>query len=228
MEQKPVYRHEEKYLITAADRIVLSSRLNAVISRDLNTDPDGTYRIRSLYFDDPENSAFHDSLDGVYRKQKYRIRMYNNNSEMIFIEKKIKSDKGGIKLREKISATELRSLTNGNYDFLLNKDSAVCRDFYSALRCGIRPVSIVDYRRTAFFSQAGNVRITIDDEIRSFAFSGNFFDPSSSGVNLTDKGQCILEIKYDAFLPDHIKKLIGIRDMFRCGFSKYSTGRNTL
>lgn len=228
MEQKPVYRHEEKYLISSSDRVLLISRLSAVMAVDANASANGEYRIRSIYFDDPFDSAFHDSLDGVYRKQKYRIRMYNRNTSDIFLEKKIKFDNGGKKLREKITYTEAQNILKGHYDFLLKKDSEVCLDFYSALRSGLRPVSVIDYRRTAFFSSSGNVRITVDDDIRSSRFSNDSTFSSASGLPLLENGKCILEVKYDAFLPDHIKKLIGIRDMFRCGFSKYSHARKII
>lgn len=227
MEQKPVYRHEEKYLISPSDRMLISSRLNAVLTCDKNAGEDGTYRIRSVYFDDPKNSAFHDSLGGVFRKQKYRLRMYNNDTSVIFLEKKIKKDNGGMKRREKISFEEAEKILSGQFDFLSEKDSPICIDFYSALRSGLRPVSIVDYRRTAFYSESGNVRITIDDDIRFDRFCGNFFQ-KHNGIPPAENNDCILEVKYDAFLPDYIKKIISVRDLFRSGFSKYTKSRKII
>ena len=205
--------------------MLLSSRLRAVLKCDENACSDGTYKVRSIYFDNVYDCALHDNLDGVYRKQKYRIRMYNNDPSVIFLEKKMKSDTAGIKLRERISSDEAQNIFSGHFDFLLQKNSPLCQDFYSALRSGLHPISVIDYRRTAFLSSAGNVRITIDDDIRSCRFSGNFFSDFSDGTPTTEKGQCILEVKYDAFLPDYIKKLIGVRDIYRSGFSKYTKSR---
>lgn len=227
MEQNTVYRHEEKYLISPSDRILISSRLRAVLPHDKHASEDGTYRIRSVYFDDRKDNAFHDSLDGVLQKQKYRLRMYNNDTSVIFLEKKIKKDNVGTKKREKISFEEAQSLLSGQFDFLSKKDSPLCLDFYSALRSGLHPVSIVDYRRTAFFSAPGNIRITIDDDIRTDRFCENFFK-GNTGIPFSATDSCLLEIKYDSFLPDHIKKLISVRDLFRSGFSKYTKSRKII
>ena len=50
----------------------------------------GVYTIRSLYFDTPSDRALREKLDGVSRREKFRIRYYNGDSSVIHLEKKIK------------------------------------------------------------------------------------------------------------------------------------------
>ena len=45
------YRVENKYLVSEKDLVVLQGRLQSIISTDIHQ-VDGSYRIRSLYFDD--------------------------------------------------------------------------------------------------------------------------------------------------------------------------------
>lgn len=69
---------------------------------------------------------------------------------------------------------------------------------------GLFPKANVDYRREAFTYPAGNVRVTIDSNIRSSAFPEDFFDSGSPALPVEDD-PIILEIKFDGFLPDIIK-----------------------
>ncbi len=226
MESKPVWRHEEKIPVSTSDRVLLISRLTAAMMADSHCGDDGTYTIRSIYFDDLYRTALNDSLAGVPVKTKYRIRMYNSDPSVIFLEKKTKKYDGGQKLRCPLSADDVRKIIGGDYGFLLNKDNALCREFYARLVSGLRPAVTVDYRRAAFYSPQGNVRITLDDSIYSSATVTDFFGTEFCGTPLNSESSCILEVKYDRFLPDHIRKLIGLKPWRKTGFSKYTLGRN--
>ena len=46
------YRHELKYVITAAQQALLENRIQGLIKPDSHVGADGMYHIRSLYFDD--------------------------------------------------------------------------------------------------------------------------------------------------------------------------------
>jgi len=84
-------RHEMKYLITYRDYYLLRSRLEKVMKRDKNSGEDG-YFIRSLYFDDIYDSCYLEKEDGVGRRRKYRIRIYNLDDDVIKFEIKDKFD----------------------------------------------------------------------------------------------------------------------------------------
>lgn len=83
------YRHEWKYEISYTDLFILRQRLKAVMRPDKNA-VNGTYFIRSLYFDTPGDTALREKLDGVSRREKFRIRYYNHDTSLIHLEKKSK------------------------------------------------------------------------------------------------------------------------------------------
>ncbi len=58
------YRHEWKHEIDYADLLILRQRLKAVTKRDTHA-TDGKYEIRSLYFDNINDKALREKIDGV-------------------------------------------------------------------------------------------------------------------------------------------------------------------
>lgn len=81
------YRHEWKYEINQADLLALRQRLRAVADPDPHA-TNGRYRIRSLYFDNAADKALREKVDGVSRREKFRIRYYNGDTSVIRLEKK--------------------------------------------------------------------------------------------------------------------------------------------
>ena len=65
-------RNELKFYISTADARLLESRLGAVLKKDSHTERNGSYTIRSLYFDSPDSAAFIDKVNGVEKREKYR------------------------------------------------------------------------------------------------------------------------------------------------------------
>ena len=84
-----VYRHEQKYRISYAEKAALELRLAPLLRRDAHAKPGG-YRIRSLYFDDWWNSAYGEKEAGVFLRKKYRIRIYDGSDAVIKLERKKK------------------------------------------------------------------------------------------------------------------------------------------
>ena len=62
-------RHEVKHIITAGDAAAIRTNLSAVAHLDPHAQENGYYRIRSLYFDDPMDTALHEKLDGVNERR---------------------------------------------------------------------------------------------------------------------------------------------------------------
>ena len=83
------YRHEWKIELSPLDLLILRQRLRRVLQPDAHA-VDGRYLIRSLYFDTPEDRALREKLDGVSRREKFRIRYYNGDVSCIHLEKKSK------------------------------------------------------------------------------------------------------------------------------------------
>ena len=66
-------RHEIKGRVSATEVPALRSRLQAVLQRDPNARPDGTYDIHSIYFDTPTLRALMQKQVGMPARDKYRI-----------------------------------------------------------------------------------------------------------------------------------------------------------
>ena len=88
---KPMkYRHELKYQITDAQKVMLKTRMHGLIPLDSHAGPDGAYSIRSLYFDDYYNSCYYENENGTDPREKFRIRIYNHSTQRITLECKRK------------------------------------------------------------------------------------------------------------------------------------------
>jgi hypothetical protein len=83
-------RHELKHYINNFDYYALRSRLKAVARYDPHSGDDGKYRVRSLYFDNLNDKALREKIDGVNNREKFRIRYYNDDTSFIKLEKKSK------------------------------------------------------------------------------------------------------------------------------------------
>lgn len=219
------YRHEIKHEITAYDRFILRNRLRAVCESDPHA-VDGKYEIRSLYFDTAENTALLEKLDGVNRREKFRIRYYNGDSSVIHLEKKSKWNALGTKDSVTVTAAQAQSIVSGDIDWMLTAPDALVRELYDRMRTtGLRPRTIVDYTREPFVYGPGNVRITFDYDIRTGLQCTDFLDPHCLTVPVPDD-PILLEVKWDEFLPSVIRDAIQLEGRQSSGYSKYAACRS--
>ena len=142
-------RHEYKHQISPQDDLVLSQRLRKLFSHDKNAGADGTYRITSLYFDTPDDGALREKLDGIGKREKFRLRYYGT--------------------------------------FL-------------------------------------SFRITLDRNIRTGLGSTDFLNGELFCAPVLEQGT-VLEVKYDAFLPDLVRMAVQIPDRQAASCSKYALCR---
>ena len=98
-------RHEYKHIINYGDYLALKSRLSIFMQTDKHS-IDGQYKIRSIYFDDMNDSCYQDKLNGVNKRSKYRLRYYNN--DLSYIDDNITT----IELNDKITIAGSSSNTN--------------------------------------------------------------------------------------------------------------------
>ena len=218
------YRHELKYVISDADAELLAIRLNAMLSPDpYAAKTGGGYAIRSLYFDDAYESAVEEKVAGVQYRDKWRIRIYNYSDRVIKLERKHKN--GQFIKKDSLSLTrkECNALLGGSYTFLLYRQEPFAKEAYAALRTeGLKPKVIVDYYRQPFVFPLEDVRITLDRNIRTGYFSKDLFNSHAITYPATDMlGQCVLEVKYNAYLDSHIASLIQLPSAVYTAASKY-------
>lgn len=218
------YRHEWKYEINQADLLVLRQRLKAVASPDPHA-VDGKYMIRSLYFDNAADKALREKLDGISRREKFRIRFYNGDTSVIRLEKKSKTGGRGKKQSVNLTAVQVLDLVNGRADWMADSQEELIRELYIKMRIQrLRPKIIVDYIREPFIFGPGNVRVTLDYDIRTGFRCEDFLNPACITVPAGD-APMILEVKWDNFLPDIIRDAIRLPGRLVTAFSKYAQCR---
>ena len=76
-------RHEFKHQISPQEDLVLSGRLRRLFPHDRHAEPDGSYRVTSLYLDTPYDAALREKLDGVDRREKFRLRYYGERPDFL-------------------------------------------------------------------------------------------------------------------------------------------------
>lgn len=215
-------RHELKYFIEPAEVEALRARLRPALRLDSHCRGGRPYVIRSLYFDDIDDSAYYEKTSGVMVRDKYRIRIYRHSDAEIFLERKRKLGDLIQKSSVQITRRLCDQLISGNPAGLYRASDPLLRDVYVQMRTRLlRPKVIVDYEREAYLHPAENVRITFDLNLRTGLSSTELFNPDIPMVCPHDGGAQILEVKYDHCLPDFIPQLFaGIRTD-RSAISKY-------
>ena len=218
------YRHEWKHEINQADLLTLRQRLRAIAKPDPHA-VNGKYLIRSLYFDNAADKALREKLDGVSRREKFRIRYYNGDTSVIRLEKKSKLGGLGNKQSVSLTAVQAQAITDGNLDWMSESPEELIRELYVKMRLqGLRPKIIVDYTREPFIFAPGNVRVTLDYDIRTGFCCTGFLNPTCITIPAGD-APIILEVKWDNFLPDIIRDAIRLPGRHVTAFSKYSQCR---
>lgn len=218
------YRHELKYLINTTDLCILKQRLKYIMQTD-NHSLNGKYLIRSLYFDTLSDKALREKLDGVSRREKFRIRYYNYNLSYILLEKKTKINNLGYKENYVLEQNQVTNILNNNIDWMLKTDDNLLNYFYTKIKSeGLKPTVIVDYVREPFVYNVGNVRVTLDYNIRTSINTDKFLDTNCITIPINEN-PIILEVKWDNFLPDVIKNAIQLEGRELTAFSKYAQSR---
>ena len=218
------FRHEYKHQVNSLDLLLLQKRLPAIMQRDDFSREDGTYYIKSLYFDTYTDKALREKTDGVDKREKFRIRYYNEDTSFIRLEKKSKINGMCLKESTPITKEECQKIIDGDIDFLLKRNQPILRELYVKMRTGLlRPKNIVAYNRESFVYAPGNTRVTLDMDICGSYNVKKFLSPDISMTKLYHTA--ILEVKWDEYLPEIIEKVAGLKNRRTSAFSKYAAVR---
>ena len=184
----------------------------------------GFYNIRSLYFDDYDNSCYKDNENGVDDREKYRIRIYNHSVERITLELKQKIRGKTSKRSCPLTLLQCRKLIEGGIPDDIKPDQQVLHRlaYLMAVRL-MRPAIIVDYDRVPYVYRLedANVRVTFDSNIMSAGDVSSFLNDKIYGRGVLPAGQALMEVKFDSFLPDEIYSLLQLDGLNASTFSKY-------
>ena len=218
------YRHELKYVLTEAEAALLATRLRLTLPLDPHAQASGgTYHIRSLYFDDFYDTAVEEKIAGVEFRDKYRIRIYNLSDKDCKLERKHKNGAFIKKDSVKLKRAEAEALAAGNFGFLLNRKETFAKEMYGAFRTkGLKPKVLVDYVREPFLFPHEDVRVTLDRDIRTGHRCTQLFDKGAVTIPAQEFSQCcILEVKFNRYLPSYVRTLLQVNAAQHTAASKY-------
>jgi hypothetical protein len=230
------HRFEFKYLIRGEVLERIERELALRMQRDAHSGPDGSYPIRSIYFDSLNFRWLGEKKAGLSDRYKFRLRTYDQGdryTDPVFLELKGKSDVLVYKHRQILEASSLAdSLSAGMTGFtdyiLAGEFNRIGESFvHHVFRMRLSPSVVVDYRRTAFENRANpDFRVTIDRDIKASMASGSGL-PAGHPVRLAD-GLAVLEIKFRYHLPAWFHRVIEECELWRRSYSKFERGTDAV
>ena len=221
------YRHELKFKISNSAAKILQQKLSLIMQADKNAYyTDGSYVIKSLYFDDRESKSYYEKMDGVLYRKKYRIRIYNDDRSFIRLEKKMKHNNYTAKEQMLISEDIYCKILEGKLDEIDNPKGLLEEFIYDSKTKGLVPSIIVGYHRIAYTYPVSDVRITFDSNIESGLYNYDLFDNEMPTYNLDEKGKQVLEVKFNEVLPLHIANILNDIPSCREAVSKFALCRS--
>lgn len=221
------YRHELKFKISNSAAEILKQKLSLIMDKDKFAKyKDGSYTIKSLYFDDRDSSSYYEKMDGVLYRKKYRIRIYNDDANFIRLEKKMKHNNWTAKEQMLISREIYSKILDGNVNDIHDKKDLLQEFINNMNTKALVPSIIVEYHRTAFTYNVSDVRITFDSNIKSGLYNYDIFDKSAPMYSVDEKGKQVLEVKFNEILPLHIANILQDIPSCREAVSKFAICRS--
>lgn len=218
------FRHEWKHEINFSDFVAVQQRMRAIAQIDTHADQ-GAYQIRSLYFDNSMDQVLREKIDGVNRREKFRIRYYNGDTSFIRLEKKSKINGLCSKQSAALSEQEVQQLLQKEDTWMVSHPQNLVKELYWNIKTKkMEPKIIVDYIREPFVYTPGNVRVTLDYDLRTSFQTDRFLDSDCVTIPIS-MTYAILEVKWDEFLPSIIRDAVQLKDRRTTAFSKYAACR---
>jgi hypothetical protein len=232
-----IERYEFKYLVT--ERVVprVRSVAETTCGIDRYAGPDGTYRIRSLYFDTPSFDLYRANAREQRDRYKLRARMYPGKVSPVFLEVKRRVGDVVVKSRAAVPMGSWREILAGE-DAALAPLAAGARAGATAFalrahRHHAAPVLLVDYDREAYVSEIdAYARLTFDRRIVVQPQSALDFTDDPLAWRAVDhlartrtaEPICVLELKFERRPPRWMVDLVRRLELSRASFSKYCYG----
>lgn len=218
-------RREIKHEMTKMDCYLLRNKLKHYMEIDPHAKENGTYAIRSVYFDNFDNKVMNQKKEGLFERDKFRVRLYDSNNSFLNLEKKSKRNNLTYKQKCSMTAEEYEKIRSGDLYWMESDSRPLIQDLYWQMNLlQLKPLTVVDYEREVFIYKHGNVRVTFDSEIKTSLRNNDVLNPNIAMVE-TEPDVVILEVKFDEFLPNVIKQLLQVSDMRAGAYSKYQISR---
>lgn len=221
-----VLRTEEKYPLNLLEALTFSHRFSQVLLADPYS-KNGSYMVRSLYFDTVDDQDFFSKLTEQNLRRKIRLRIYSPDAQTAKLEMKQKEGNCQRKRSLTISRKDAMALIDGQYSVLLQYPDAFAGELFVRMTTECyRPKSIVEYQRRAFMAKENNIRLTFDSNIQATESSMDLFSENLPLYPVFDADKVIFEVKYDGFILGYISEMISIVNRRNISSSKYCLSRS--
>lgn len=119
-------------------------------------------------------------------------------------------------------------LLDGNMEVLLTYDNVVANKAYVFMKKEMYlPTVLIDYDREAYYLPIENIRITFDKKVRA-STETKMFSKNVCMHHILNPDECILEVKYNQYLPQYITNILSSCTMQNSAVSKYAMARTVL
>jgi len=226
-------RWEVKYLVNRTTRVALDRDLRALMPRDPFANGDGTYRVRSLYFDTPDYMAYHSKMAGEAVRHKIRARLYGDDPALargVRLEVKSRYNNTVHKIADDVSRDDYGEIWTALQKRCLPPPRILdahpkLREFFRLQKMyNMEPKIIVQYRRHAYERlELSRVRVNFDDRIL-ISRDTDLFGDLRTARRIMRYGHSVFEIKVDGGMPFWLHTLIGKYDLMNEAVSKFCYG----
>lgn len=194
------------------------------------------YEVRSLYFDSNFQHSFLEKRDGIPIRHKLRIRYYPNfskdNQEFVFIEVKKKYKENVAKSRVYVPLEGAINILNDKtkeaksfYETASTQDRNTLKEIWFLYKkYNLKPRCIVSYKRQPYLSRVEKTfRMTFDTNVKIRNYNLNLRYGGGSKF-IVPPGICIMEVKFNNFIPKWAIKIIQKNDCVQYKISKFVNG----
>jgi hypothetical protein len=207
-------RFEDKILLNQKQYLILKDLFGTTFKIDQHSNELGFYEVRSLYLDSRENRFFFQKTNGEKEHTKVRLRQYNDNKQVTWLEAKVKVENKVRKVRQKIM---------GDFQDVLFSLSEQNVSPYFQHFCYMRPTCIISYIREAYLSSHEHIRVNFD---HSPIYEK--YDMSNKSCNNGNDKSILMEVKYHQALPSWLRSIFTDMRLQKVEFSKYQRAMTEL
>jgi hypothetical protein len=223
-------RYEMKYIISESKAAAIAQFIKPYLQLDYycRLQPSGDYPIVSLYLDSDNLQLCRESLRGLSKRFKLRVRSYSDDSDCPrFFEIKRRANTVIIKSRAAVLHNDVTALLAGQYVPPLQHDETeadALKQFQLYMKnVSAKPKVLIRYMRQAYEGDGGNrVRVTFDRQIAYKVCNEPVVLLNGGGwqYNLTG---VVLEIKFTGRYPAWLGRMAQYFDLQQQSMSKYVT-----
>ena len=142
------------------------------------------------------------------------------------LEMKQKQGESQLKRSLRIARDDAMRLAEGNYSPLLKYPEPFAAECYAMMQCRCYlPKTIVEYNRKAYIAKENKIRVTFDNNIVATESSFDLFSEHLNMNPVLDKYDVVLEVKFNGFLLDYIRRMINGVNRSELSVSKYVLAR---